>query len=286
MYADFYRLQALPFQLTPDSRFFYPSQMHKGALAYLTYGLRKSEGFVLITGDVGTGKTLLVDYLLSVIDRKRYLTSKIVTTQVAPDDLISMVASGFGLDPAGRQKSTIIRQLEKFFIEVRRRKISPLIIVDEVHNLPHASLEELRMLSNYRFQNAPLVQTFLLGQTQFRKALANGALEQVKQRVVASSHLRPLSANETRGYIEHRLRAVGWADDPVISTDVFPLVHEETGGIPRRINMVCDRLMLVGFVEERHHIGTDLVDVVMTELRLEGLFSDQRHTAEQARREH
>jgi putative secretion ATPase (PEP-CTERM system associated) len=274
MYADFYGLRALPFQLTPDSRLFYPSQMHRGALAYLTYGLRKSEGFVLITGDVGTGKTMLVDYLLSVIDAARYLTSKIVTTQIEPEDLIRMVASGFGLDPARHQKSTVIRQLETLFVEARRRKLSPLIIVDEVHNLPRASLEELRMISNYRRADAPLVQTILLGQTQFREALANGALEQVKQRVVASSHLRPLSANETRGYIEHRLRAVGWAEDPVIASDVFALVYEETLGIPRRINTVFDRLMLVGYVEERHDIGADLLETVMRELRLEGLFGE------------
>jgi putative secretion ATPase (PEP-CTERM system associated) len=274
MYADFYGLRALPFQLTPDSRLFYPSQMHRGALAYLTYGLRKSEGFVLITGDVGTGKTMLVDYLLSVIDAERYLTSKIVTTQIEPEDLIRMVASGFGLDPARHQKATVIRQLETLFVEARRRKLSPLIIVDEVHNLPRASLEELRMISNYRRADAPLVQTILLGQTQFREALANGALEQVKQRVVASSHLRPLSANETRGYIEHRLRAVGWAEDPVIASDVFALVYEETLGIPRRINTVFDRLMLVGYVEERHDIGADLLETVMRELRLEGLFGE------------
>jgi general secretion pathway protein A len=274
MYADFYGLRALPFQLTPDSRLFYPSQMHRGALAYLTYGLRKSEGFVLITGDVGTGKTMLVDYLLSVIDAERYLTSKIVTTQIEPEDLIRMVASGFGLDPARHQKSTVIRQLETLFVEARRRKLSPLIIVDEVHNLPRTSLEELRMISNYRRADAPLVQTILLGQTQFREALANGALEQVKQRVVASSHLRPLSANETRGYIEHRLRAVGWAEDPVIASDVFALVYEETLGIPRRINTVFDRLMLVGYVEERHDIGADLLETVMRELRLEGLFGE------------
>ena len=243
-------------------------------MAYLTYGLRKSEGFVLITGDVGTGKTMLVDYLLSVIDAERYLTSKIVTTQIEPEDLIRMVASGFGLDPARHQKSTVIRQLETLFVEARRRKLSPLIIVDEVHNLPRASLEELRMISNYRRADAPLVQTILLGQTQFREALANGALEQVKQRVVASSHLRPLSANETRGYIEHRLRAVGWAEDPVIASDVFALVYEETLGIPRRINTVFDRLMLVGYVEERHDIGADLLETVMRELRLEGLFGE------------
>ncbi|MGH6895949.1 MAG: AAA family ATPase [Geminicoccaceae bacterium] len=278
MYAEFYGLRALPFQLTPDPRLFYPSQMHRGALAYLTYGLRKSEGFVLITGDVGTGKTMLVDYLLSVIDTKRYLTSKVVTTQVEPEDLIRMVASGFGLDPAGHQKSTVIRQLEGFLIEARRRNVSPLIIVDEVHNLPRASLEELRMMSNYRCADAPVVQIILLGQTQFRDALANGALEQVKQRVVASSHLRPLSAAETRGYIEHRLRAVGWAKNPTIASDVFSLVHKETYGIPRRINTVFDRLLLVGFVEERHDIGADLFETVMRELRLEGLFGEPSRT--------
>lgn len=274
MYADFYGLRALPFQLTPDARLFYPSQIHRGALAYLTYGLRKSEGFVLITGDVGTGKTMLVDYLLSVIDTERYLTSKIVTTQMEPEDLVRMVASGFGLDPTGHQKSTVIGQLEHFFMEARRRHVSPLIVVDEVHSLPRASLEELRMMSNYRCADAPLVQIILLGQTQFREALANAALEQVKQRVVASSHLRPLSADETRGYVEHRLRAVGWRENPTIASNVFSLVHNETYGIPRRINTVLDRLLLLGYVEERHDIGADLLEIVMRELRLEGLFGE------------
>jgi general secretion pathway protein A len=231
MYAEFYGLRALPFQLTPDRRFFYPSQIHKRALAYLTYGLRKSEGFVVITGDVGTGKTILVDYLLSLIDAEHYLTSKLVTTQVGPDDTLRMVASGFGLDLTGSQKSTIIRQLERFFTDARRRRISPLIIVDEVQNLPRASLEELRMLSNWRCDDTPLVQTFLLGQTQFRDILARGALEQLKQRVVSSSHLRPLSAEEMRGYVEHRLHTVGWVDNPVPPKEVFSLVF------PRRYSL-------------------------------------------------
>jgi general secretion pathway protein A len=283
MYAEFYGLSALPFQLTPDKRFFYPSQIHKRALAYLTYGLQKSEGFVVITGDVGTGKTILVDYLLSLIDAEHYLTSKLVTTQTGPDDTLRMVASGFGLDLTGSQKSTIIRQLEKFFTEVRRRRISPVIIVDEVQNLPRASLEELRMLSNCRGEDTPLVQTFLLGQTQFRDVLARGALEQLKQRVVASSHLRPLSAEEMRGYVEHRLHTVGWVDNPVLSNEVYSLVYRETGGIPRRINMVFDRLFLLGYVEERHEIGADLVEIVMRELGHEGLLP-QPAPAEDERR--
>jgi putative secretion ATPase (PEP-CTERM system associated) len=271
MYAEFYGLRALPFQLTPDRRFFYPSQIHKRALAYLTYGLQKSEGFVVITGDVGTGKTILVDYLLSLIEAERYLTSKLVTTQIGPEDTLRMVASGFGLDLTGEHKSTMIRQLEKFFADARQRRVSPVIVVDEVQNLPLASLEELRMLSNCRREDTPLVQTFLLGQTQFREVLARGALEQIKQRVVASSHLRPLSAEEMRHYVEHRLHTVGWVDNPIISKEVFSLVYAETGGIPRRINTVFDRLFLLGYVEERHEIGADLVDVVTRELRHEGL---------------
>lgn len=274
MYAEFYGLRALPFQLTPDKRFFYPSQIHKRALAYLTYGLQKSEGFVLITGDVGTGKTILVDYLLSLIDTERYLTSNLLTTQMGPDDTLRMVASGFGLNSTDAQKSTIVRQLERFFIDMRRRHVSPVVIVDEVQNLPHASLEELRMLSNCRYDDTPLVQTFLLGQTQFRETLSRGALEQIKQRVVASSHLRPLSADETCSYVEHRLRTVGWAENPIISQDVFSLVYAETGGLPRRINMVFDRLLLLGYVEERREIGADLVEIVMRELRNEGLLSE------------
>jgi type II secretory pathway predicted ATPase ExeA len=184
-----------------------------------------------------------------------------------------MVASGFGLDSAGADKSSTVRQLERFFIDARRRGVAPVIIVDEVHNLPRASLEELRMLSNYCFEDTPLVQTFLLGQTQFRETLAKGALEQIKQRVVASSHLRPLDAGETRRYVEHRLRAVGWTDNPSISDAVFARVYDATRGIPRRINMVFDRLLLVGYVEERRDIGPDLVDMVMKELRLEGLLT-------------
>ena len=253
------------------------------ALAYLTYGLQKSEGFVVITGYVGTGKTILVDYLLSLIDAEHYLTSKLVTTQMGPDDTLRMVASGFGLDLTGSQKSTIIRQLEKFFTEVRRRRISPVIILDEVQNLPRASLEELRMLSNCRGEDTPLVQTFLLGQTQFRDVLARGALEQLKQRVVASSHLRPLSVEEMRGYVEHRLHTVGWVDNPVLSNEVYSLVYRETGGIPRRINMVFDRLFLLGYVEERHEIGADLVEIVMSELGHEGLLP-QPAPAEDERR--
>ena len=274
MYAEFYGLRALPFQLTPDKRFFYPSQIHKRALAYLTYGLQKSEGFVVITAAVGTGKTILVDYLLSLIDAEHYLTSKLVTTQVGPDDTLRMVASGFGLDLTGSQKSTIIRELELFFADARRRRVSPLIIVDEVQNLPRASLEELRMLSNWRCEDTPLVQTFLLGQTQFRDVLARGTLEQLKQRVVASSHLRPLSAEEMRAYVEHRLQTVGWMGNPVLPKEVFSLVYRETGGIPRRINMVFDRLFLLGYVEERHEIGAELVEIVMRELRHEGLLPE------------
>jgi general secretion pathway protein A len=257
MYAEFYGLRALPFRLTPDSRFFYPSQMHKGALAYLTYGLQKSEGFVLITGDVGTGKTVLVDYLLSVIDRERYRTCKILTTQMTPDDTIRMVASGFGLDPDGTQKASTVRQLETFFVDARRRNVRPVIIVDEVHNLPRPSLEELRMLSNYCFMDTPLVQTFLLGQTSSGKPWPT---------------VRSNRSNS--GWSPAVTSARSALARPAATSSIgCARVHQVTRGIPRRINMVFDRLLLVGYVEERHDIGADLVDIVMKELRRERLLT-------------
>jgi general secretion pathway protein A len=271
MYTEFYRLSGLPFQLTPDPRFFFQSQSHHRALAYLTYGLQRAEGFVVITGDPGTGKTILIDRLLSTVSGERYRISRIVTSQLEPGDVLGMVASGFGLDPGPDRKSTTIRRLEEFLSDARRRGLLPLIIVDEVQNLPLASIEELRMLSNYQLDGTPLVQTLLVGQTPFRQSLADGSLAQLQQRVVASHHLLPLSAAETRAYIEHRLRQVGWAGDPALAEDAFPLIHAETGGVPRRINLVCDRVLLLGYVEERHGIDGGLIEQVVAEMRDEAL---------------
>ena len=271
MYTSFYKLRSRPFQLTPDHRFFYEGSPHRKAIAYLTYGLSQREGFVVITGEVGTGKTILVDYLFSKLHEENFITGKVVTTQLGADDLIRMVADAFGIESGGEDKATVLKRITSFLIGAHQRNTRPLLIIDEVQNLSKAALEELRMLSNYQLRELPLLQTFLVGQPQFRETMASGGLEQLGQRIIASHHLRPLDAKETRQYIEHRLGHVGWQNDPKITDPAFALVFSETGGVPRRINLLLDRLLLFGFLDERHEIDEAVVEEVLRDMRSEGL---------------
>lgn len=278
MYTSFYKFRGRPFQLTPDYRFFFEGKPHRKAIAYLTYGLSQREGFVVITGEVGTGKTILVDYLLSQIQRESFVTGKLVTTLLEADNLLSMVADAFGLECPANDKSAVLKSIKAFLIGAHQNNTRPLLIIDEVQNLSKSSLEELRMLSNFQVREFPLLQIFLVGQPQFRQTMASGGLEQLGQRIIASHHLRPLDAGETRKYIQHRLLRVGWSDDPIITEEAFALVYAETDGVPRRINLLCDRLLLFAFLEEMHEINAPIVDAVVQDMRSEGLPSilDQR----------
>jgi general secretion pathway protein A len=262
MYTEFYRLTGLPFQLTPDARFFFASSVHNKAMAHLTYGLSQGEGFIIITGDVGAGKTTLVEYLLSELDGRKFLAAKITNTQLGADDLLRMVASVFGIVTEGLDKSTALRRIEAFLSETHRSGRRALLVVDECQNLDVKPLEELRMLSNLQIDGAVPLQCFLLGQPQFRQTLARPELDQLRQRVIASYHLGALSEEETRHYIEHRLLRVGWNDDPRLAPDFFSALHRQTGGIPRSINTLCSRLLLYGFLETRHDLtGRDVDEV-------------------------
>ncbi len=265
MFAEYYGFNAMPFQLTPDSRFFYSSSVHARAIAHLIYGLSQQEGFIIVTGEVGAGKTTLVERLWSQLDRSTYTIARIVTSQVSGDDLLRLTAAAFGAGE-GSDKATLLRGIEAILREHRAAGRRALLVVDEVQSLSIAGLEELRMLSNITDDGHALLQTILLGQPQFRRILASPELEQLRQRVLASFHLGPLNEDETHAYIEFRLRAAGWAGNPSFEPEVFPLVFRHTGGIPRRINRLCSRLLLYGALEERAEISAAMVETTAREL--------------------
>ena len=269
MYAEFYGLTAQPFQLTPDARFFFESTVHRQAMAYLVYGLHHAEGFIIITGEVGAGKTILVDNLLSTIDRATFVAAKLVTTQLAGDDLLYMVAAGFGIAKEGLAKGSLLQRISDFALSQHRSGKRLLLIIDEAQNLSFEALEELRMLSNIILDRTMLLQSFLLGQPQFRTMLASPRLEQLRQRVTAAYHLGPLSEAESKAYVEHRLRRADWKGDPSFTEDCFPLIHHHTGGVPRQINTLCSRLLLFGFLEQLHTLTANAVEKVANDLREE-----------------
>lgn len=271
MYEEFYKLRAKPFQLSADSRFFYQSHCHKRAMSYLLYGLQQGEGFIVITGDVGTGKTTLVSALSELLEEQDIVYGNIVTTQIQAEEMIKVVAAEFGLDYRQESKAVLLKSLEEFFIGCARQGKRVLLLVDEAQNLPRKSVEELRMLSNLQYRGRPLLQSFLLGQREFRMVMRSREFEQLRQRVIAAYHLRPLEANETRAYIEHRLRLVGWDNDPLIVDEVFEEIHQFTGGIPRRINVFCDRLFLYACMEELHIIDKSATQTVQADMRDEDL---------------
>lgn len=268
MYTSFYKLIGRPFQLTPDPRFYFNSRSHKKAMAYLTYGLNQGEGFIIITGDIGAGKTTLVGHLLNELDRNQIVAANVVTTQLGADDILRMIATAFGIRHEGRDKATLLKKVESFLRDCHSRDKRVLLIVDEAQNLPNPALEELRMLSNFQFRDQPLLQCFLLGQPQFREKLANDPdLEQLNQRAIASYHLEPMAATEVSDYVIHRLQMVDWQNDPSFSADAFARIHEYTGGVPRKVNTFCSRVLLYGFLEELHEISGDVVSEVIADMQ-------------------
>ncbi len=271
MYEKFYGLDGPPFLLTPDPRFFFSSSNHRRAITHLVYGLDQREGFIVITGEVGAGKTMLVEQLWLQLNRNAYAVCKVVTTQVSGDDLLRLVMDGFGLNVVpGTEKSVLLRRFEHMVREHRNAGRRCVLVVDEVQNLSFNALEELRMLSNITVDGKASVQTILLGQPQFRPILASRDAEQLRQRVLASFHLGPMSDVETRLYIEHRMKTVGWTGNPHWEEDAFAAVHRHTGGTPRRINTLCSRVLQFGALEERTSITAAMVEEVADEMA-EGL---------------
>ena len=269
MYTDYYKLRDEPFLLTPDERFYFESSVHSQAMAHLTYGLQRGEGFIVITGDVGAGKTTLVKRLIAKIDPNKVVAAHVVTTMLSGHDLLRMVAAALGLRDLPPDKSSVLLRLQNFFESTHRQGRRALLIVDEAQNLSESALEELRMLSNIQVGNAAPFQNFLIGQPQFRRIISSPDLEQLRQRVIASYHLGPLNVAETGEYLMHRLKQVGWKNDPTFDLGAIEALHWHTGGIPRRINTLGNRLMMLGFLDELHHFTRDDVNRVAADLASE-----------------
>ncbi len=267
MYEVFYNLNGRPFQLTPDPRFYFSSRTHKKAMAYLTYGLNQGEGFIIITGDIGTGKTTLVRHLFDTLDRDEYVAAMVVSTQLGAEDMLRAVVGAYGLDTSARDKGELLARLEKFYVDQHNQGRRALLVIDEAQNLSNAALEEMRMFSNFQIGDKALVQSFLVGQPEFRDRIFSAPeLEQLRQRVIATHHLDPMGEEEVADYIEHRLTLVGWDDDPCFTIDAVDAIYKYCQGVPRKLNTLCSRILLYGALEELHDIDGDVVADVIDDM--------------------
>jgi putative secretion ATPase (PEP-CTERM system associated) len=266
MFTDHYRLTGQPFQLTPDARFWFDSRTHRKAMAYLGYGLAQGEGFITVTGEIGAGKTTLVAHVLASIDRARLNAISLVSTQVEGDDMLRLVAQGLGVSTALVEKARLLDAVEHRLEEELRAGKRTLLIVDEAQNLPVSALEELRMLSNFQIGGRALLQIVLLGQPEFRDKLAAPGLEQLRQRVIATHHLEAMDADEVAAYIRHRLTRVDWQGNPDFEPEAFEAVHGFTGGIPRKVNQLMQRVLLAAALENAELVTAATVEAVAADL--------------------
>ena len=275
MFDNFYGLSGKPFQLTPDPEFYFRSITHRKALSYLGYGLAQGEGFIVITGEIGSGKSTLIAHMMESLDTSAVTVAQIVTSKLDEEEVVHVVAGAMGLDVEGHDKATALTEIESFLHDEARAGRRCLLVVDESQNLSVEALEELRMFSNFQLGSHPLLQTLLLGQPEFRTTLqSDPGLEQLRQRVIAAHHLEPMQKNEIEPYIIHRLKKVGWDGNPSFDQRVFAELHEASDGIPRRVNQIANRLMLMGAVEERSRIDAAMLQTVLSEMDAESAFPE------------
>jgi putative secretion ATPase (PEP-CTERM system associated) len=269
MYEAFYGLSSKPFQLNPDPNFYFGSKQHSRAKAYLEYGVSRHEGFVVITGEIGAGKTTLLRTLIDSLHGSNVVVGHLVTTQLGAEDTLRMVGASFGFKVKDVPKSELLITLEAFLISQTSKGKRCLLIVDEAQNLTPRAVEELRMLSNFQFGNQALMQSFLVGQPEFREILQRPEMEQFRQRVAATCHIGPMDQEETQHYIEHRLKCAGSTGKPSFAPGAHESIYKASGGIPRRINSLCDRLLLAGFLGGKTHFEAADVDEVVKEFAQE-----------------
>lgn len=271
MYEEFYNLREEPFRLSPDSRLCFMHPCYKKAKSYMQYALRRREGFVMVTGRPGMGKTTLINDITNELTDQGNLFASLTSTQIEADDLLRLVVLKFGLDGETEHKSLLINRLETFLHRVHREGRRPVLIVDEAQDLAADALEELRLLTNLQAENQPLLQIFLVGQDELRQKVLTPGLEQLHQRIVAACNLAPLTQESVEAYIKHRLQHVGWKEDPELHQAAYEPIYLHSLGIPRVVNQICSRLLLHGMVEEKHFLGAEDVLEVVASLNEEQL---------------
>ncbi len=271
MYESYYSFTAEPFRLTPDHRMCFVHPSYQRAKTYMEYALRRREGFIMITGTPGTGKTTLINDLLHNLPKEKLVIAKLDSIHLEGEELLRMVAFSFGLEGEKLDKTALVRNMTHFLTEKSKEGKKGLLIVDEGQALSSSALEELRLLSNIHDNEGALLQVFLAGQEKLLDVVRSPSMAQLHQRLIAACHLDPLSVDQTEAYIKHRLRTVGWKVDPELHEDIFSLIHKFSLGIPRRINLICSRLLLSGFIQGKHTLRIEDVQHSIEELREENL---------------
>ncbi|MEE8580150.1 MAG: AAA family ATPase, partial [Myxococcota bacterium] len=265
MYTAFYGLREKPFALSPDPRFLFLAESHREALAHLLYGIDQGEGFIAVTGEVGTGKTTICRTLLDRLGSETTVAF-LFNPSSSATELLRAIASEFGLDSAGSQRGELGDQLNRFLLEEKRQGRRALLIIDEAQNLSADTLEQVRLLSNLETSSAKLIQILLLGQPELDRKLDSPSLRQLRQRVSVRWALMPMSPSETRDYVRHRLRVSAGAPREIFTPRALAEIYRRSRGIPRLVNVLCDRTLLAGYAEQTHQIGPRLVQSCAREI--------------------
>src|SRR5580700_4682491 len=270
MYKAFYKLQRNPFEITPDPSFLFPTRRHNEALAALYYGVRRHKGFVVLTGEVGTGKTLLLRCLLQSLkqsDDVKY--AYVFNGRLSPVEFLQYIAGDLGLPSAGKNKSELLLQLAEYVVARGEKKLTTVLVVDEAHHLSTDILEEIRLLTNLETADEKLLQILLVGQPELDEKLDSVDLRQLKQRIALRSHLASLNLSETAGYIARRLQQAG-SPDP---SRLFPhptvaAVHRHSRGTPRLINTICENALIAAYARQASSVTPDIIDGIASDFRL------------------
>jgi len=261
MYKKFFGLHTKPFELVPDPRFLFSSRSHHRALSYLDYGLQERAGFILLTGEVGSGKTTLIRNLIGKLDAST-CRAMVFNTRVSPEQLLALINDDFGLDTAGKDKVALLRDLNDFLIAQHAARRRPIVIVDEAQNLNPDVLEEIRLLSNLETNRAKLLQIILIGQPELQIIINQPGLRQLRQRIGITCHIDPLTREETEGYVLHRLELAGNREAVRFHDGTFDFIYGFSKGLPRMINIFCDFLLLAAFVDDTRELTLELVEEV------------------------